>query len=942
MSGITSSTGLISGIDYQSLINQLLAVEARPKTLAQQRIVGLQGDQAAFLDLKGRLGSLRTAAAAFRANNIFRASAVSSSNENVLTGSASAGAPVGGFAFLVDRVVGTQQVLSRGFPDRNSSSIGATSLTVESAQARLDSDTPLAALNGGDGVQRGKIVVTDHSGARETIDLSRVATVGELVSKINSAGSVRISARLDGDKLVIEDTTGVDGTLRIENANGYSTATSLGIEGSAVNSPITGQRIYYIGDATNLQSFNDGNGIRFNTAAGAGVTADFTIKTRDGAAYSIDIGDMYDTVDGKLTKTRSAVADVAGLRARIEEQTDGYVTLETTADGRGLRLVDSSIGTDPFQVVDIKGAAADLHLVGSSNTDTLEGGPVIAGLNSTLISNLGGGSGLADGTLSITTRDGATHSFSVATTGSLSDILAQIESNTSGAVTARVSDDGVGITLLDHTPGSGNLIVGGAGAAALGIATAPGGVAAATVAGTRLQHRYISGSTLLSSFNNGGGVGNGVIEIRGPRGTTTRVDIGADSRNVADVIAEINSRGIGVTARINDNGDGIILEKSAGETGLNKIKVSDVTGTVGKSLGILGEAANTTDQNFVDGSFEKTIALTAADTLDSVVTKINNAQAGISASVIRDSAGSSQYRLKLTANQTGQAGAFTITAAGADLGLTTISQARNARVFFGSDDPASAVLIESTSNTIDGVIDGLTLNAKAVSDTPVTVTVSRDTAAIKDAIQGFVDAFNNVAGRIDEFTAYDQETERKGALLGDSTANELRSALYNQLLRPATGVSGSYKYLNQVGIKVGQGGTLELDEAKLDTALAADPQGVADLFAARTQNTRESRTEIRPGIFVNNTDPDTFSALGVAEQFVTFVDRYVNSADGILTRRSSSLDSEIANQTDRITALDAKLTRRRDYLTQQFATLETTLANLQRQQSALSQIPTGR
>lgn len=940
MSGITSSTGLISGIDYQSLINQLLSLEARPKTLAQQRIISLQSDQAAFLDLKGRLSSLKSAAAAFRTNNIFGSSAVSSSDEGVLTASASAGAPIGGFSFLVDRVVSTQQVLTRGFADRNSSSIGATSLTVESARARLDSDTPLGALNGGLGAQRGKIVVTDHSGARETIDLSRVATVGELVSKINDADSVRIRARVDGDKIVIEDTTGVAGTLTVENADGYTTATSLGIEGSAVNTPLTGQRVYYIGDATNLQSFNDGNGIRVNSAAGAGLTADFTIKTRDGASYSIDIGEMYEMVDGKLTKTRSAVADVAGLRARIEEQTDGYVTLATTADGRGLRLVDSSVGTDPTQVVDIKGAAADLGLVGSSATGTLDGSAVIAGLNSTLVSNLGGGSGLADGTFSITTRDGATHNFSVPTTGSLSDILAQIGSGTGGAVTASVDSSGVGLTLTDNTAGSGNLIVGGAGATALGVATAPGGVAGATVAGTRLQHRYISGSTSLSSFNNGAGVGTGVIEIRGPRGTTTRVDIGTDARNIADVIAEINSRGIGVTARINDNGDGIVIEKSAGETGLNKIKVSDVSGTVGKSLGIIGEAANTTDQNFVNGSFEKTIALTAADTLDSVVTKINNAQAGLSASVIRDSAGSSQYRLKLTANQTGGAGAFTITSAGADLGLTTISQGRDARVFFGSEDPATAVLIQSTTNTIDGVIDGLTLTAKAASDTPVTVTVSRDTAAIKDAVRGFVDAFNDVSGRIAELTAYDQETERKGPLLGDSTANELRTALYNQLLRPATGLSGPYKYLGQVGIKVGDGGVLSLDESKLDAALAADPQGVADLFAARTQNTRETRTEIRPGIFVNNTDPDTFSALGVAEQFVAFVDKYINSADGVLTRRSNSLDSEIANQNDRIAAIDAKLAQRRDFLTQQFATLETTLAGLQRQQSALSQIPT--
>lgn len=70
MSGITSGTGLASGLDYNSLITQLLQIDARPKTLIQQRIVQLQSDQAAYLDLNSRLGALKTAAAKFRSDNI--------------------------------------------------------------------------------------------------------------------------------------------------------------------------------------------------------------------------------------------------------------------------------------------------------------------------------------------------------------------------------------------------------------------------------------------------------------------------------------------------------------------------------------------------------------------------------------------------------------------------------------------------------------------------------------------------------------------------------------------------------------------------------------------------------------------------------------------------------------------------------------------------------
>ena len=78
MGSISSSTGLISGIDYNSLINQLLSLEARPKLLAQRRVAGLQTDQAAFLDLNSKLNALKSAAAAFRTGNTFGASTVGS------------------------------------------------------------------------------------------------------------------------------------------------------------------------------------------------------------------------------------------------------------------------------------------------------------------------------------------------------------------------------------------------------------------------------------------------------------------------------------------------------------------------------------------------------------------------------------------------------------------------------------------------------------------------------------------------------------------------------------------------------------------------------------------------------------------------------------------------------------------------------------------------
>ncbi|MCX5689420.1 MAG: hypothetical protein NTV94_06475, partial [Planctomycetota bacterium] len=71
MGGITSSVGIFSGIDSGKLIEQLLAIEARPKTLAQKRMVQIQGQQAAYLDISSRITAIKNSAAGFRENKTF-------------------------------------------------------------------------------------------------------------------------------------------------------------------------------------------------------------------------------------------------------------------------------------------------------------------------------------------------------------------------------------------------------------------------------------------------------------------------------------------------------------------------------------------------------------------------------------------------------------------------------------------------------------------------------------------------------------------------------------------------------------------------------------------------------------------------------------------------------------------------------------------------------
>jgi flagellar hook-associated protein 2 len=933
MSGISSSVGIFSGIDTGALIEQLLQIEARPRTMAQQRIVQLQTQQTAFLDINTRLSALKNAATAFGTRNIFRSAQTTSSNDSILTATASAGAAIGSYTFLVDRLVSTQTMLSRGFIDRASSAIGASSFTFEPVQGRVDSQTPLSALNGGSGITRGTIQITDRSGASATIDLSRVATVDEVLAAINDAAGVRVTARVEGDHFVITDDTGATTTsLTVATS---ATATSLGIAGTAAGTTLTGSAVYRVVATTTLRSLNDGNGIRVNDTVGAN-TFDFNITDRAGVVHSIDIGNVY---DADLVLTSAAPTTIQGVIDRINAATGGAVTASISADGSGITLTDNTGQSDSDLIVsDISGAGADLGILDTSGDPTLVGRRILAGINSTLALNLGGGEGIPDGAFSITARSGTVYNFFVPTGGSVSDIISYINggSGTNGAVTASLDSTGTRLILTDNTgQTASNLIVTGGGATALGVVTEPAGVGAATVTGTRLQHAYVAPATTLASLNGGQGIGTGSFEITDSRGESATINVTASMVTVDDLVSHINSRGLNLTARINDNRDGILLEDNNATSGSLRIRVRDVSGTVAANLNLVGQAMGTGADNRLDGSYERTVTFAAGDTLDQVMQKINDARVGVSASIINDGSASNPFRLSLAATRTGSAGRFTIDTNGFDLGLTALAEGRDARVFYGSDDPATAVLLSSSTNTISNVVQGVTIDLHGTSTSPVTLTVSRDTEAIETALNEFVAAFNALTSRIDALTHYDSETQRRGTLLGDSTANSLRAAMFSTIQSAPQGVSGRYQSLAQIGVKFAGNGQLQLDVDRLREALQTDPQAVADLVAAKIQNSNEPE-ELRPGIFVNNIGAPTYSSLGVLEKIARLVESYLDPVSGILTRRKSTIDDQIRLQNDRIAAFNKKLENRRLILERQFSAMEQALGQLQAQQQSLA------
>jgi flagellar hook-associated protein 2 len=905
MASISSSVGLISGINSKDVIDQLMALESRPKTTLQARIDSIGQQKLAYVDLTTRLTSLKLSGTTLKKPSTFENAATTSSDEDVLTATASPGAAVGSYQFQVARLVTTQQSVSRGFADFDSAKVGAGTLSIELGGGELDQQNTLGELRGGEGIRRGLFKITDRSGATAVIDTTAAVTLDDVLKKINTNLDISVKATLDGDRIVLSDLTGKTASnLVVQDVGEGHAAEDLGLVGSAAANTINGTDINFLGRNTSLAQINDGRGVRT-----AGGEPDFTVTLGDGTSFDVTIS--------STTKTLGDVIDA------INTAGGGKVRAEVTPGSNGLTITDTSGGSFDLQITRLNNsqAAADLGIESTGGGSVINGTSVIAGLGTVLVSSLNGGQGFELGTIAIQSRAaGAATSIDLSGAKSVADIINTINSAGAG-VKASLNSAKNGIQIVDTSGGSGNLIISdasGTTAADFGI-TGTFDTNTAVVRGANLQRQWVTENTLLADYNGGKGITPGKFRITDSNGKSATVDLTQGNEiRLADVIQEINSRGIGITASINAHGDGLLLTDSGG--GTQKMKVEDLEGTAAADLNIKGTATATT----IDGSMEKTITVTANDTLQGIQKKITDLNWGVSASIINDGSGLTPYRLSINAKNSGRDGRVVFDSGATNLNTSTLVEAQDAAVFVGGADAAQPLLITASKNQLSGVIKGVNIDLHGVSDKPVTLNVTRSDDNVVEEVTKFTDTFNEMVDKISELTKFDTETNTRGLLLGELTMQSVQSELY-AMVQTVNVQAGRYRTLGDVGISVGDGAKLSFDEDKFREAYSNDPDSVEKLF-----------TQLDSVVGADGKSTSVPRGIGYAIE--TRITKLIDPVNGVITRENKTLDQRSEQFQDRIDSLDKLLEQKRSRLERQFANLESVLSGLQSQQQAIGQI----
>lgn len=223
------------------------------------------------------------------------------------------------------------------------------------------------------------------------------------------------------------------------------------------------------------------------------------------------------------------------------------------------------------------------------------------------------------------------------------------------------------------------------------------------------------------------------------------------------------------------------------------------------------------------------------DTLAGLAESINRTASGASATLLTDSSGT---RLLLTSRDTGTVNAITLTnnlAAGdkPEFNLATpVQEAADASVSVGSG--AGAITVSSSTNRFDSLIDGVRIDLlKADPGTPLTIEVARDPSAAVDAVQSFVDAFNGVMAFVDTQSKVGVDGGTSGILQGNRTARQLQQEIRSTVLGVIPGANSKLNRLSALGITVNDQGRLEVDTARVTSALAGDVEGVTEADVRR-------------------------------------------------------------------------------------------------------------
>jgi len=287
--------GLISNQDTASLIEQLMAVEAKPLERMTEKKQSLQSKLSAWQLVNSRLLSFQTTVEALQETSLWNSRSVTSGNSSILTGSASTGAANGIYNITINNMATASKIVG-------TSDVGT----------RIDETALLSQAGFATAPTTGTFTINDVGITVEDTD-----TVNSVLQKINTAfgGAVTASYDSGADKITITHTSAPLVLGAIGDTSNFLSVAKL--FGNGTNSVTSSNKLGTVG-LFDLMNDGGANGARLTTpVVGGGAdtnTGSFTINgttiTYDVTTNAVDdVLDRINESDAGVTATYDALLD---------------------------------------------------------------------------------------------------------------------------------------------------------------------------------------------------------------------------------------------------------------------------------------------------------------------------------------------------------------------------------------------------------------------------------------------------------------------------------------------------------------------------------------------------------------------------------------------------------------------------------------------------------
>lgn len=388
-----------------------------------------------------------------------------------------------------------------------------------------------------------------------------------------------------------------------------------------------------------------------------------------------------------------------------------------------------------------------------------------------------------------------------------------------------------------------------------------------------------------------------------------------------------------------------------------------------------------------DGTTTKTLSYTYADLASSsdgkslydLATDIGKSGVNIQANYDATNDSFSLYN-----KSGGTANTISITALASSVGTGTTSESAAATLFSNmslaaydgstlgdkitfTQDTAEGAAGTNGSVTIDGktysnltdnklTVSGVTYTFLNKTSSDATVTVSQDTDSIISSVKQFVSDYNTMLDSLNDkyyetqYSDYEpltksqessmtqsqieqwNEKAKSGLLYHSNVLRTITSSMREAIYTPVESVNSSYNSASAIGITSSTNkGHLTLDEDKLKTALAADPDCVYQIFASSQDS--DSTSE-----FSKSSD---YSNTGIANRLydvmttsLKTVSNYAGTSDD--TDDSSYLGTLITNLKTKMSTFKTQMDAYEEILYNKYDAMETAIATLSSQLSSVT------